>query len=82
MTELDKAKRPAVCDAWDAYRARPELLAKIDQLEKANQLLANRFNQAIAQRDDWIDKAAEYLKTMDALSHRTWVRIGRKFGFC
>lgn len=70
MSELDKTKRPAVCDAWDAYRKQPELLEKIEQLDQANKLLADKFNQAIAQRDTWTEKSADYMNQALNLNRR------------
>lgn len=56
-------KRPAVCAAWNALRDQPTLHAILEQqvqeiatLKQHNRLLADKFNQAIGQRDDWILK--------------------------
>lgn len=65
-------KRAAVCDAWDAYRKQPALLGEIERLDRANKLLANRFNQAIAQRDTAISILDGYRKKMIKFENRRW----------
>lgn len=89
MSELDKTKRPAVCDAWDAYRAQPALIERLDKQEQEiaklkghNQLLADKFNQAIKQRDSWMENAGKQLQEklcledlIEELKSRKWWQL-------
>ena len=78
---MARSKRIAVQDAWAAYKAQPALIERLDAqeqelgtLKQHNRVLADAVNQALAQRDDWIDKAAEYLTVLKQLKNRTWLQ--------
>lgn len=78
---MARSHRIAVKDAWAAYRAQPELIDRLNKqeqelgtLKQDNRVLANAVNQALAQRDDWIDKAAEYLALLNEIKKRTWLQ--------
>lgn len=86
MSDLDKTKRPAVCDAWDAFRAQPALLERLNKQEEElatlkthNRVLADKFNQAIQQRDSWMENAGQQLQEKLCLEDRLEELQSRKW---
>lgn len=76
---MARSHRIAVKDAWAAYRAQPELIARLNKqqqeiarLKLENRTLSSGINNARFHREEWRKTALAYWKELEALKKCTW----------
>lgn len=76
---MARSHRVAVKDAWEAFRAQPVLLERLDAQEQEiarlkidNRTLANAINNANFYREEWHKTALRYWGELDELKRRKW----------
>lgn len=76
---MARSHRVAVKDAWDAFRAQPALLERLDAQEQElarlkldNRTLANGINSANYYREEWRKTAGRYWNELETLKSQKW----------